>query len=243
MSSDKTRDHSIIVGGSSGIGRELVIHLSKTDNVSVMARREDKLSELSKNNDNVFALTSDVSSTDSIRESLQASVEHYGKVDKLIYCAGKQVVKPHRMADIKDFDSLYDVNLRGALFTSKLFCSAKVSEKTAVFCAVSSIAAIRPEPGIVGYSVMKAALDSMIKGLAKEAGPRRFVGVAPGWLETEMTAAQLVYGESFKQALEKNSPLGLTGIKDVVDAIDFLISRRAASITGQILCVDSGSSL
>ena len=61
MSSDKTRDHSIIVGGSSGIGRELVIHLSKTDNVSVMARREDKLSELSKNNDNVFALTSDVS--------------------------------------------------------------------------------------------------------------------------------------------------------------------------------------
>ena len=97
------------------------------------------------------------------------SVEHYGKVDKLIYCAGKQVVKPHRMADIKDFDSLYDVNLRGALFTSKLFCSAKVSEKTAVFCAISSIAAIRPEPGIVGYSVMKAALDSMIKGLAKEA--------------------------------------------------------------------------
>ena len=243
MSSDKARDHSIIVGGSSGIGRELVLHLAQTDNVSVMARRGGKLSELSKYNDNIFALTSDVSSTDSIRDSLQASVEHFGKVDKLIYCAGKQVVKAHRVAEITDFDSLYDVNLRGALFTSKLFCSSKISEKNAVFCAVSSTSAIRPEPGIVGYSAMKAALDAMIKGLAKEAGPRRFVGVAPGWLETEMTDAQIVYGESFKQALEKNSPLGLTSVKDVIDAIDFLISRRASSITGQTLCVDSGSSL
>ena len=58
-----------------------------------------------------------------------------------------------------------------------------------------------------------------------------------------MTDAQIIYGESFKQALEKNSPLGLTSVKDVIDAIDFLISRRALSITGQILCVDSGSSL
>ena len=131
MSSDKARDHSIIVGGSSGIGRELVLHLAQTDNVSVMARRGGKLSELSKFNDNIFALTSDVSSTDSIRDSLQASVEHFGKVDKLIYCAGKQVVKAHRMAEITDFDSLYDVNLRGALFTSKLFCSSKISEKNA----------------------------------------------------------------------------------------------------------------
>jgi NAD(P)-dependent dehydrogenase (short-subunit alcohol dehydrogenase family) len=243
MNIDKAKYHSIIVGGSSGIGRELVVHLSKTDNVSVMARREDKLNELSKDNDNVFALTSDVSSVDSIRNSLQACIEHYGKVDRLIYCAGKQIVKPHRMADIKDFDSLYEVNLRGALFVSKLFSSAKISEKTAVFCAISSIAATRPEPGIVGYSAMKAALEAMIKGLAKEVGPRRFVGVAPGWLETEMTAAQLVYGKSFKETLEKNSPLGLTDIKDVINAVDFLISPRAASITGQILCVDSGSSL
>jgi len=243
MSSDKDRDHCIIVGGSSGIGRELALHMAHTDNVSVLARRGDKLKEISKHNNNIFALTSDVSSTDNISDSLQVCVEHFGKVDKLIYCAGKQIVKPHRMADITDFDSLYDVNLRGALFTSKLFCSAKISEKNAVFCVISSTAAIRPEPGIVGYSAMKAALDSMIKGLAKEAGPRRFVGVAPGWLATEMTDAQIIYGESFKQALEKNSPLGLTSVKDVIDAIDFLISRRALSITGQILCVDSGSSL
>ena len=112
-----------------------------------------------------------------------------------------------------------------------------------MFCAVSSIAAINPEPGMVGYSVMKAALDAMIRGLAKEVAPRRFVGVAPGWLDTEMTQSQKIYGDSFKQSLESSSPLGLTTVGDVIEAIDFLISRRAASITGQVLCVDSGSSL
>ena len=203
MSKDKIRDHSIIIGGSSGIGRELALHLANTDNVSVMARREDRLLDLSKNNDNFFVLSADVCSTDSIHDSLNACVEKYGKVDKLIYCAGKQIVKPHRIADIDDFDSLYDVNLRGALFASKLFCSSKISEKNSVFCAVTSIAAVRPEPGIVAYSLMKTALESLIKGLAKEAGPRRFVGIAPGWLDTEMTASQQVYGESFKRVLRK----------------------------------------
>ena len=90
---------------------------------------------------------------------------------------------------------------------------------------------------------MKSGLDSMIRGLAKEAAPRRFVGVAPGWLDTEMTQNQALYNESFKENLEKISPLGITDLDDVVQAIDFLTSKKAASITGQIICVDSGSSL
>ena len=238
----KTKEHAIVIGGSSGIGRALALHITGSYNVSVLARRTERLTELSGDSE-IFTVTSDVSSFDDLSNALGQCVERFGKVDKLIYCAGKQVIKPHRMMGSADFDSLYQVNLRGALLATKLFCNSKISEKNGVFCAISSIASIRPEPGIVGYSVMKAAIDNMIKGLAKEAGPRRFVGVSPGWLDTEMTQNQMVYGNAFRESLAKSSPLGLTTIDDVVSAVDFLIGKSASSITGQILCVDSGSSL
>ena len=90
---------------------------------------------------------------------------------------------------------------------------------------------------------MKAALDTMIKGLARESAPRRFVGVAPGWLDTEMTQGEMIYNESFIRDLEDRTPLGLTQISDIVSAVEFLTSEQASSITGDILVVDSGSSL
>ena len=242
MTQLKIKEHVVIVGGSSGIGRALALHLAESCHVAVLARRTGVLKEL-ESVSKIFSVKADVSSFDDMSYGLEECVKRFGKIDKLIYCAGIQIVKPHRMMGHIDFDSLYEVNLRGALYASKLFCSSKISEKNGVFCAISSIAAVKPEPGIIGYSVMKAALDNMIRGLAKESAPRRFVGVSPGWLDTEMTQNQFVYGGAFKEALEKKSPLGLTNVEDVVNAVEFLISNKSASITGQVLCVDSGSSL
>ena len=240
---DNGKNHTLIVGASSGIGEATALHLSRVDNISALARRSDKLSRLSDSNDNIFTRRIDVDSASEITEAIEECVEQNGKIDKLIYCAGKQIIAPHKRVKEDVIDSLFSVNLKGALLISSLFCSVKFSEKNAVFCAVSSIAAIKSEPGIVCYSAMKSGLDSMIRGLAKEAAPRRFVGVAPGWLDTEMTQNQPLYNESFKENLEKISPLGITSLDDVVQAIDFLTSKKAASITGQIICVDSGSSL
>lgn len=243
MNNEKTKNHTLIIGASSGIGNNLAIKFAKEDNVSVLARRHNLLQDLEANNSNIFSLSSDVTSFDSLKDSIGACVEQYGKLDRLIYCAGKQIIKPHRLLNIEDINSLIDVNLKGALFTSKIFLSSKISEKNSVFCVISSIASFKPEPGIVAYSAMKAALDTMVKGLAKESAPRRFVGVAPGWLDTEMTQGQAIYNESFVNDLENRSPLGLTQISDIVDAVEFLTREQATSITGDILVVDSGSSL
>jgi NAD(P)-dependent dehydrogenase (short-subunit alcohol dehydrogenase family) len=237
-----TQEHIFIVGGSSGIGKNLAISLSRDNNVSVIARREAELKHIEEKYE-IFTQQADVSNDEELANSINSSVDRYGKINKFIYCAGAQIIKPHRLMKIEEFDHMYDVNLRGAMICSKLFCSAKISEKNAVFCAVSSIAGVKPEPGIVAYSSMKAALDHMIRGLAMEYGPRRFVGVAPGWLETEMTQNQPLYNDAFKNDLKEKSPLGLTEINDVVNSIKYLISDKASSITGQILCVDSGSSL
>jgi NAD(P)-dependent dehydrogenase (short-subunit alcohol dehydrogenase family) len=242
MACDKPRSHAVIVGGSSGIGRALALHFSESCNVSVLARRTEVLDEFL-NKPNILRVTADATSTEGLSEAIHSCVERFGKVDKLVYCAGQQVIKPHRMMSSADFDVLYEVNLRGALFASKLFCSNKVSEKSGVFCVISSIASLRPEPGIVGYSAMKSAVDNMIAGLGKECAPRRFVGVSPGWLDTEMTRKQAIYNDQFRESLANRTPLGLTNVSDIVFAVDFLTGERASSITGQVLCVDSGSSL
>ena len=242
MTNSKSRPHVIIIGGSSGIGKELVLKFSKNNNVSVLARRIDRLEDLAANSTNVNAAPCDVNSFDEFRVAIDQSVLIFGKINIMIYCAGQQIIKPHRLMTEHDIDSLYNVNLRGALLAAKMFCSVKVSEKDAVYCCISSIAGANPEPGIVGYSCMKAALDAMIFGLAKESAPRRFVGVAPGWLDTEMTQGQSVYNEKFKAVLEKQSPLGITSIENVVDAVVFMVSGQASAVTGVILPVDSGVS-
>jgi gluconate 5-dehydrogenase len=242
MTEKLLKEHTLIIGGSSGIGKDLALRLSLEDNVSVLARRKDELNKLSQIN-GIYTYNVDVINDSDIENALKECVSKFGKVNKMIYCAGAQIIKPHRLMKINEFDTLYNVNLRGALVCSKLFCSAKTSHKDAVFCAVSSIASSNPEPGIIAYSSMKAGLDNMIRGLAKEYGPRRFIGVAPGWLDTEMTQNQALYNDEFKAALESNSPLGLTSVTNIVDSISFLISSKASSVTGQILTIDSGSSL
>jgi gluconate 5-dehydrogenase len=244
MTTDKkNNNHVLIIGGSSGIGNKLAVKLSIQGVVSVLARRSDRLRDLESKSENIYSYSSDVTSYEALFESIKNCVQNHGKNNKLIYCAGKQIIKPHRLLNEDDITSLIEVNLKGALYASKIFLSSKISEKNAVFCAISSIASIKPEPGIVAYSAMKASLDALIKGLARESAPRRFVGVAPGWLDTEMTQNQIVYNESFKSDLKNKSPLGLTELSDIIDAIEYIISDKAASVTGQILTIDSGSSL
>ena len=159
----------------------------------------------------------------------------------MLFCAGMQVIKPARMAKPDELEAMIATNLTAPLIAAGLFGSKKVAQPEAVMCIVSSIAGARPEPGITAYSATKAAVDNAVRGLARELGPRRFVAVAPGWLDTEMTQAQSkLYGEEFREKLAKDSPAGLVSVEGVVDCIEFLCSNRARFISGEIVRVDGG---
>ncbi len=88
-----------------------------------------------------------------------------------MYCAGVQVIKPMRSLGVEEVERLYRTNLVAPTLFAAAFGSARVSTRDAVFCAVSSVAAQRPEPAIVPYAASKAGLDALIKGLARELAP------------------------------------------------------------------------
>lgn len=210
--------------------------------VTAIARRGDRLEALAA--DGITGVCADATDADALDGAVKAAVAARGKLTALIYCAGLQKIKPLRTMSPADLHAVVGTNLVGALLAGRLFSSRLLTDEQAVFCAVSSIAAHRPEPGIVAYAAAKAGLEAVIRGLAREAAPRRSVGVAPGWLDTEMTRGySQIYNDTFRQQLEKASPAGIATVDSVVDAVAFLISPAARHITGVIVTVDGGASL
>lgn len=236
------RPHILIIGASSGIGRALSTRVAGSARVTAMARRADRLAELA--SEDIHPVTADVSDAVQLSAAVQEAVAERGLLSGLVYCAGAQRVKPMRTMSVQDIDSVYQVNLVAPTVLAAQFASARVSMKDSVFCVVSSIAGDRPEPGIVTYGAAKAGLNALVHGLARELGPRRAVGVAPGWLDTEMTQQfPHLYGDEFKQKLAKESPAGPATVDAVVDMITFLMSPAASHVTGQVIKVDGGASL
>jgi NAD(P)-dependent dehydrogenase (short-subunit alcohol dehydrogenase family) len=238
----EARGHILVVGASSGVGRAVAERFAPTAQVTAVARRADRLAELAAAG--VATVAADVADLSGIAGLVQEIVAERGLLTGLVYCAGVQVIKPMRALAVDEVERLYRVNLVAPTLFASAFASARVSSRDGVFCAVSSVAAQRPEPAIVPYAASKAGLDALITGLARELAPRRAVGVAPGWLDTEMTQAQgRLYTAEFREALEKRSPTGIATVESVVDAIAFLLSPQARYVTGEILRVDGGATL
>lgn len=238
----RERPHILVLGASSGIGRALALRLAGRSVITAVARRTERLAEIE--SEDIHTLAGNVSDLAGVGALVQAAVAERGLLSAMIYCAGVQRVKPIRTMTVDDIDEVYRVNLIAPTVLAAHFASRRVSLDDAVFCVVSSIAGDRPEPGIVAYGAAKSGVNALVHGLARELGPRRAVGVAPGWLDTEMTQRfPHLYGEEFKQRLAKESPAGAASVEAVVDAIEFLISPAAAHITGQVIKVDGGASL
>ena len=235
--------HIAIFGATSGIGLAFLKSVKGHNRVSAFGRRSHLLSDLTAANNEVFGFQCDVSDKSVVLSKTLEAVALNGKLDLVLYAAGIQILKPHRMMEQDDFIKSFASNLGGMLNVSSVFCSSKVSNKNAVFGAISSVAASKTESGLMTYSAEKSGIQTLIKGLAKEAAPRRFFGISPGFLDTDMTRSKSFYTDSVISEIEKQSPLGLISIEDVVDAIIFMMGDNAKKITGQTLVVDAGFSL
>ncbi len=165
-----------------------------------------------------------------------------GPIDGLVNNAGVRHEGLLAMTSDGDWDHLVEVNQAGAFRCCRAVLPDMVHRRRGSIVNVASLAAVAGVPGQAVYAASKAALLGLTRALAREVGKRhiRVNAVLPGYVPTEMTAGLT---EPAVRALRAHEclPHGTTAA-DVAHLVSFLLSDRAAAITGQAVAVDAGSS-
>ena len=173
--------------------------------------------------------------------ALVADVEGaFGSLDILVNNAG--LARDNIVMRIRDEDwnAVLDANLRGAFATIRAASRGMMKRRWGRIVNIASVVGLTGNKGQANYAASKAGLIGLTKSVAKELGSRNILvnAVAPGFIETEMTAA---LSPEQRSALVGSIPLERLGSPaDVAAAVAFLASDHAAYITGQVIVVDGG---
>src|SRR5882724_5648677 len=236
---------ALVTGASQGIGRACALKLAAQGaTVAVVARTQEKLDELAKEissaGGKAVAFTLDVSDEEQIKAVIKSAIGQLGKIDILVNNAGitrDQLVMRMKRAD---WDAVINTNLTSAYLCTQQVISAMLRQRWGRIINITSIFGQIGQTGQANYASSKAGLIGLTMAIAREVASRNITcnAVAPGFIETAMTAA---LPENLKQEAVKLIPLGRVGApEDVANVVAFLASDEASYITGHVLNVNGG---
>lgn len=244
---------ALVTGGTKGVGEAVVARLRDAGvKVLTTARSRGEHS-----GDEMF-VAADVTGADGCRNIADAVRKRLGGVDIVVHVVGGSSAPAGGFAALDDevWQTELSLNLLAAVRLDRALLPAMIEQGSGVIVHVTSIQRQLPLPrSTMAYAAAKAALSNYSKGLSKEVGPKgvRVVRVSPGWVET--TAATALIGRlaaetgGDEQIARQRLMDSLGGIpigrpakpNEVADLIAFLVSPRAASITGSEFVIDGGT--
>ncbi len=239
----KDRDIVVITGGASGIGASCAVSLARDGWQVVIADRDIDRARKIATEAGGHAVELDVADAAGVNRVAAWIERSIGPVVGLVNSAGitQRPLPPHEL-DMADWDLVHTIDFRGSYVSALAFAKAMLVRRRGTIVNLSSVAGSRSMP-LHAYAPAKAAVISMTECLAAEWGPAgvRVNAVAPGYTLTPMLQAAIDRGERSVEGALCNTPLRqLVSPEQVADAVSFLLSARAAAITGVNLPVDGG---
>ena len=236
---------ALVTGASQGIGHACALALAREGaSVAVAARNQPKLEELvsqiAASGGKAAAFVMDVAEEDQVKAGIKSALAQFGKIDILVNNAGitrDQLVMRMKRAD---WDSVLNTNLTSAYLCIQSVIPSMLKQRWGRIINITSIFGQMGQAGQANYSASKAGLIGLTMAIAREVASRSITcnAVAPGFIETNMTAA---LSAEFKENAVKMIPLGRVGkSEDVASAVCFLASEDASYITGHVLNVNGG---
>jgi len=236
---------ALVTGASQGIGRACALELARAGaTVALAARNEGKLAdavaEIESAGGKAAAFALDIASEESIKSCAKSILDRFGKVEILVNNAG--ITRDGLMLRMKraDWDDVLSTNLTGAFLLTQSVLSAMLKNRWGRIINITSVVGRTGQAGQVNYAASKAGMIGMTRSMAREVASRGITvnAVAPGYIETPMTAA---LDEKQRAAMMANIPLGRPGTdQDIAQAVAFLASEAAGYITGHVLDVNGG---
>ncbi len=237
---------AIITGATRGIGKGIAIafakqgaHVAFTYSSSVAAATELE-AELKAFGVNAKGYQSNAANFDAAQELAKNVLEEFGSIDVLINNAG--ITKDNLLMRISegDFDKVIEVNLKSVFNLTKAVIRPMMKQRNGSIINMSSVVGLKGNAGQANYAASKAGIVGFSKSVALELGSRNIRSnvVAPGFIETEMTAK---LDEKVVEGWRNEIPLKRGGTpEDIANTCVFLASDMSAYITGQTLSVDGG---
>ena len=217
----------IVIGGSKGIGSAIVNNLLENHEVINISRTEPQSTHANLTHHNCDIVSDDLPSIDD--------------ADGLVYCPGSINLKPINRLSIEDFKSDFEINVLGAVKAVQAYLPALKNGKNPSIVFFSTVASDLGMPFHASVAASKSAVEGLTKSLGAELAPTvRVNAIAPTVTDTEL-ASKLLRNDRMIENMKERHPLKKYLLpQEVADMATFLLSDKAASLSGQIFKMDCG---